>query len=65
MFDSIISTVNSNMPAFMQMSPVTMMGVGIAAFAALVYLFTHASEMLLVVMTAVVYAAVPALPHLG
>jgi hypothetical protein len=46
-------------PALNHVSPVTMVGIGIVALGSLCYLFTRVPEYLLVVVTALLYAAAP------
>ncbi len=47
------------MPAILKFSPVTMIGAGVCAVAALFWLFTRIPEFLIVIGTALVYTAVP------
>jgi hypothetical protein len=60
----MLEMLSNNLPAITSISPITVAGVGISALAALVYLFTRLPEMLLVIATATIYAAVPLLPRL-
>ena len=48
-------------PAITHVSPITMIGLGVVAMGTLLYLFTRVPEYLLVVVTALLYAAAPLL----
>jgi hypothetical protein len=52
------------LPVITSVSPITIAGLGIGAFGTLLYIFTRMPELLLMVATAVLYAAVPLLPTL-
>ncbi|HSV13311.1 MAG TPA: hypothetical protein VLI90_03585 [Tepidisphaeraceae bacterium] len=60
----MLETITNNLPAIASISPITVAGVGVSALAALLYLFTRVPEMLLVIATAIIYAAVPLLPRM-
>ena len=59
-----IQNASDLLPALAHLSPVTMVGVGISAVATLVYVMTRMPELMLVVITSLMYAAVPLLPRL-
>jgi hypothetical protein len=61
---AMLEMLSNSLPAITSISPITVAGVGVSALAALIYLFTRLPEMLLVIATAVIYAAVPLLPRL-
>ena len=64
MFAPMLETVSDYLPAITSVSSITIAGVGISAFTALIYLFTRIPELLLVIATAMIYAAAPLLPRL-
>jgi hypothetical protein len=59
MFD----TLSNFLPSFTSLSPVTMVGIGIGALGALLYLVTRVPELLLVVATSIIYAVIPLFSH--
>lgn len=56
-----LNFLSDHMPTISAISPVTMAGAGIVALSALLYLFTRVPEYLLVLLTAMLYAAAPLL----
>jgi hypothetical protein len=56
--------ISDYLPAITSISPITIAGLGIGALGTLLYIFTRMPELLLMVATAVIYAAVPLLPTL-
>ena len=56
-----LSSLTDYFPALASLSPVTMVGLGIVAIGTLLYFFTRVPEFLLVVFTALLYAAAPLL----
>jgi|HubBroStandDraft_6_1064221.scaffolds.fasta_scaffold3699200_1 hypothetical protein len=61
MFSDYMYQVSEYLPVLSSVSPVTMIGLGIVALGSLLYLFTRVPEYLLVVVTALLYAAAPLL----
>jgi len=59
----MLDTLSDYLPAFASLSPVTIVGIGIGAFGALLYLITRVPELLLVVATSLIYALVPLFSH--
>jgi hypothetical protein len=56
-----LSSLTDYFPVITNMSPVTMVGIGIVALGSVLYFFTRVPEFLLVVLTALLYAAAPLL----
>jgi hypothetical protein len=59
----MLDTLSDYLPAVASLSPVTIVGIGIGAFGALLYLITRVPELLLVVATSLIYALVPLFSH--
>ena len=58
---NFLSSLTDYFPAITNLSPVTMVGIGVVALGGLLYFFTRVPEFLLVVFTALLYAAAPLL----
>jgi hypothetical protein len=56
-----LSSLTDYFPVITNLSPVTLAGMGIVALGSLLYFFTRVPEFLLVVLTALLYAAAPLL----
>jgi hypothetical protein len=54
-----LTSLSDYMPALSHISPVTLVGTAIVAVCTLLYFFTRVPEYLLVVLTALLYAAAP------
>jgi hypothetical protein len=60
----MLEQLSGYLPVITSVSPITIAGLGIGALGTLLYIFTRMPELLLMVATAVIYAAVPLLPTL-
>jgi hypothetical protein len=60
----MLEQLSDYLPVVTSISPITIAGLGIGALGTLLYIFTRMPELLLMVATAVIYAAVPLLPTL-
>lgn len=58
----MLNSLMDYLPVVMSISPITAVGLGIVALGTLMYLLTRTPEFLLVVLTAMMYSAVPLLP---
>jgi hypothetical protein len=58
---NVLNSLSDYLPAITSLSPVTMAGLGVVALCSLLYFFTRVPEFLLVVLTAMLYAAAPLL----
>ncbi len=60
-----VASLSDYAPVITHLSPVTMVGIAVAAAATLFYLVTRTPELLLVIFTAMLYAAAPLIPRLA
>jgi hypothetical protein len=60
----IIEKLSDYLPAITSISPITIAGIGVTALAGLLYLFMRIPELLLVMLTGILYAAAPLLPRI-
>jgi hypothetical protein len=56
---AMLDQLSDYLPIVATLSPITVFGLGIGAFCTLLYLLTRAPEFLLIVITAMLYSAVP------